>query len=399
MQPMRTRQANGTVGIEDHRGKLRLRLPTMLTKEGQSRYVMTGLDASDYNRKQMQKLVALMNEEIATGSFDCTLERYKREIEGYNRPQLTIVKPTAPQTDLGQLWAAYCQYMQPQLATTTYRRDYARKYTNHIAALPIKDLNQSVAIRNHLLATLSTNAAKRVLTYLSACCKWAVASGLVKDNPFTGMSEDIKLPKHDNDAIDPFSKQEMDSIITAFEQHKPHYAPFVKFLFWTGCRTGEAIGLTWGHINPECTQITFSESYDSALNIRKTTKTGKARKFPCNTKLRALLLSIKPPNTLPDTPVFLAPKGGMVNNTKFSTQIWKGGKQGDNNYHGVMQKLIEEGAIDRYRCPYNTRHTFITLMLAEGLTVSAVAKLVGNSPAIILAHYAGNTHRIELPEL
>ncbi|MBN3869333.1 MAG: tyrosine-type recombinase/integrase [Nostoc sp. JL33] len=399
VQPIRTRQARGTVGIEDHRGKLRLRLPTMLTKQGQSRYMMTGLDASDYNRKQMRMLVALMDEEIATGLFDCTLERYKNRLEGYNRPQLTIVKPHQPQQDLAQLWAAYCAYMEPQLAATTYRRDYARKYTNHIAALPTKDLNEAIAIRDHLLATLSPNAAKRVITYLAACCKWAVGSGMVKDNPFAGMSEDIKLPKHDADAIDPFSREEMHSIIKAFEVTRPHYAPFVKFLFWTGCRTGEAIGLTWGHINQECTQITFCESYDSGLKVRKGTKTGKARKFPCNSQLRELLLSIKPADAAKDTSVFTSPNGGMVNNTKFSTQVWKGGRAGDKTYRGVIQGLMDSGAINRYRCLYNTRHTFITLMLAQRYPVSTVARLVGNSPAIILKHYAGNGIPIELPEM
>ncbi|WP_322705219.1 site-specific integrase [Nostoc sp. DedQUE04] len=371
----------------------------MLTKEGQSRYMMTGLDASDYNRKQMRMLVAQMDEEIATGQFDCTLERYRERIDTFNRPQLTIVKPQQPQQDLGALWDKYCEYMQPQLASTTYLKDYRRKYTNHIAALPTRDLTQAIAIKEHLLATLSPNAAKRVLTYLAACCKWAIASGMVKTNPFAGMSEGIKLPKHDNDAINPFSRDEMVAIIKAFEDTRPHYAPFVKFLFWTGCRTGEAIGLTWGHISPDCTQITFCESYDTALKVRKCTKTGKARKFPCNAKLKALLLSIKPIGAIKDTPVFLAPNGGMVNNTKFSTQVWKGGKAGDKTYNGVLQGLMDSGAIDRYRCLYNTRHTFITLMLAEGLTVSQVAKLVGNSPAIILQHYAGNGVAIQLPDI
>jgi integrase len=67
----------------------------------------------------------------------------------------------------------------------------------------------------------------------------------------------------------------------------------------------------------------------------------------------------------------------------------------------MLVALMDKGAIDRYRCPYNTRHTFITLMLAEGYTVSQVAKLVGNSPAVTLQHYAGNINIIvqELPEL
>ncbi|ACC79503.1 site-specific integrase [Nostoc punctiforme] len=393
------RTARGNVGVEEFRGKLRLRLPRSVTPGGKQTFISTGLDANEINRRRVDSVANWIEEEIITGQLDPTLERYKEKLESYKKPLLTLVSPRTPQTDLMELWEQYCAYMKPQLAATTYRRDYARKYTNHIKGLPTKDLTQAIAIRDHLLTQLSPNAAKRVLTYLAACCKWAMGSGLAKDNPFAGMSEDIKLPKHDSDAIDPFSKQEMNNIIQAFETTRAHYAPFVKFLFWTGCRTGEAIALQWKHINPECTQINFCESYDSQLNIRKGTKTGKARKFPCNTQVRELLLSIRPQDINLESQVFTSPTGGIISNTRFSTQVWKGGRTSNKNYNGVMQGLLDAGEIERYRCPYNTRHTFITLMLEQGLTVSTVAKLVGNSPEIILKHYAGNTVPLNLPEL
>lgn len=397
--PKTARTARGNVGVEEFRGKLRLRLPRSVTPQGKQAIISTGLDSNDINRRRVDSVANWIEEEIITGQLDPTLERYKKKLESYKKPQLTLVSPRTPQTDIMGLWEQYCAYMKPQLASTTYRRDYARKYTNHIKGLPTKDLGQAIAIRDHLLTQLSPNAAKRVLTYLAACCKWAMGSGLAKDNPFAGMSEDIKLPKHDSDAIDPFSKAEMNIIIKAFEDTRPHYAPFVKFLFWTGCRTGEAIALQWKHINPECTQINFCESYDSQLNIRKGTKTGKARKFPCNTQVRELLLFVRPQDINLEAQVFTSPTGGIISNTRFSTQVWKGGRTSNKNYNGVMQGLLDAGKIERYRCPYNTRHTFITLMLAEGLTVSTVAKLVGNSPEIILKHYAGNTVPLNLPEL
>lgn len=393
------KKVKGNVGIEEYRDKLRLRLPRTITEGGKQVYLSTGLDANEVNKKRVASVANWIEEEIITGQLDPTLDRYREKLETYRQPQLTIVKPKEPQTSLDELWDRYCEFMKPQLASTTYIKDYARKYKNHIKALPTKDLTQAIAIRDHLLTQLTPNAAKRVITYISACCKWAVGSGLIKDNPFTGMSEEIKLPKHDSDAIDPFSRMEMNIIIKAFEETRPHYAPFVKFLFWTGCRTGEAIALQWKHISSDCTQITFSESYDSALGIRKGTKTGKSRRFPCNSQVRQLLLAIRPANPNPDDPVFTSPTGGTINNTRFSNQVWRGGKMGKKQYKGVIQQLITEGKIDRYRCPYNTRHTFITLMLAEGLTVSTVAKLVGNSPEIILKHYAGNTVPLELPSI
>ena len=374
-------------------------MPRTVTEGGKQIYLSTGLEANEINRRRVNSVANWVEEDIITGNLDPTLNRYKEKLESYRQPQLTTVKPNIPPTDLIEIWLRYCEYMKPQLASTTYLKDYARKYHNHINALPTKDLNQAIAIRDHLLTQLSTNAAKRVLTYLAACCKWAVSSGLVKDNPFAGMSEGIKLPKRDLDAIDPFSKDEMNGIIQAFETDRPHYAPFVKFLFWTGCRTGEAIALQWQHINSECTQINFCESYDSALGIRKGTKTGKSRKFPCNSQVQDLLVSIRLLNPAPDQSVFTSPTGGIINNTRFSNQVWKGSRAGKKVYRGVVTELVKQGTVDRYRCLYNTRHTFITLMISEGLTVSTVAKLVGNSPEIILKHYAGSSTPLQLPTL
>ncbi|MEH1787796.1 MAG: tyrosine-type recombinase/integrase [Nostoc sp.] len=393
------KRVKGNVGIEEYRGKFRLRLPRTISEGSKQIYITTGLDANEVNRRRVASIANSIEEDILTLNFDPTLTRYRERLEEHKKPLLTIVKQVPPQSDVHELWVLYCAYMKPQLASTTYIRDYARKYTNHIKVLPTRDISQAIEIRDYLLSQLSPNAAKRVITYLSACCKWAVSSGLIKENPFAGMSEDIKLPKHDSDAIDPFSKPEMDAIIQAFEDTRPHYASFVKFLFWTGCRTGEAIALQWGHISADCSQITFTESYDSQLKIRKGTKTGKARRFPCNRQVRELLLSIRPVEPKPDHSVFTSPNGGIISNTRFSTTVWKGGITSGKKYNGVLEGLLAEGKIERYRCLYNTRHTFITLMLEEGLTVSTVAKLVGNSPEIILKHYAGNSTPIQLPEI
>jgi hypothetical protein len=46
-----------------------------------------------------------------------------------------------------------------------------------------------------------------------------------------------------------------------------YYAPFVKFLLMTGCRTGEAVGLKWKHISADCKMINFCESVSTQLKI------------------------------------------------------------------------------------------------------------------------------------
>lgn len=391
---VKIKAAKGTVTIEVKQGKWRIRLPRTVAKDSQ-RYISTTLEATPDNLKKVQRVVWDIEEDIRTGNLDPSLSRYTQQF----RPKLTVVRNTSS-LDLGKLWELYCEYRRPQVAVTTFEKEYKRKFANHIKDLPTQDLSSSVIIRDYLLNKYSVDTTKRIITRLSACCSWGVKSGLIQQNPFADMAVEIKLPEGSKVyQIDPFSKEERNAILDAFSQHPhhKHYYPFVRFLFLTGCRTGEAIALQWKHISKDCSIITFCDSYDSGMKIRKDTKTHKARKFPCNPVLKELLLSIRPDNYKLEDLVFTSPTGLHINNSKFTNQVWKGGRSGKKTYRGVVSTLVESGKVDRYRCPYNTRHTFITMALEGGVTVPQVAKLVGNSPEVILKHYAGSLLKFEVP--
>lgn len=375
------------IGIEERNGRLRLRLPRVIA-EGSARYISTGLTPEDF--RKAQAVAWQIEEDIKTGQLDTSLERYKSAFQ-----QKQKVVKRSPE-NLASLWSKYSDYMRPQIAETTYQKDYVRKYKNHIDQLPTRDISQVSVIRDWLLSQHSADTTKRVLTYLSACCNWAVASGLIETNPFLGVAGSIKRPKATSQ-IDPFTISERQAILEAFQENKNHYHSFVSFLFATGCRTGEAIALTWGNISPSLDWVIFSESYDSQLDIRKTTKTGKARRFPVNRSLRVLLEAIRPDRPKTDLLVFPSPTGLYIHNGKFTNQVWRGCRVGSKTYRGIVTDLVARGLVERYRPPYNTRHTFITLALANGLTVSQVASLVGNSPEVVLKHYAGATVS-EVPE-
>ncbi|MBD2566411.1 tyrosine-type recombinase/integrase [Anabaena lutea] len=381
-----------TVGIEERAGYWRLRLPRIVAKDS-PRYISTGLKADPDNFKKVQRLAWDIEEDIETGNLDPTLERYKSHF----KPKVTVA-PKQSSVSLVTLWEKHSEFKKPQVAATTYKKDYLGRYYTHIKSLPTDRLGDAITIRDYLLATYSANTAQKVLVYISACCDWAVKSKLIKDNPFLGMAGDIRKPRGQKD-IDPFSTQERDAIINAFQEHptQSHYVPFIKFLFLTGCRTGEAIALKWQHINSDCTQIIFCESYDGQYGITKTTKTGVSRKFPCNPVLRELLLSIRPDDRTPDALVFTIPGGSPINNSRFTNQIWRGCRSGKKIYHGVIPRLVKEGKVDRYRCLYNTRHTFITQCLEAGVPIPQIARWVGNSPEVIMKHYAGCLTTMEVP--
>jgi integrase len=94
------------------------------------------------------------------------------------------------------------------------------------------------------------SAAKRCLTQLKACCKWSIKEGLIETNPFALMT--ISLPKGTDEDTDvnPLSEQERNLIIQTLESDRyySYYMPYVRFLFFTGCKLSEAIALKWEHI-------------------------------------------------------------------------------------------------------------------------------------------------------
>ncbi len=260
-----------------------------------------------------------------------------------------------------------------------------------------KTLEDAVGVRDWLLSKYSSEVARRTLIQLNACFNWAVKSGLTPDNPFEGMAGDIKKTIRDT-SREPFSCKERDAIITAFENNTfsskfapiPHsfYAPYIKFLFMTGCRPEEAIALQWRHISSNCMRIQFKEAVPSDTRIRGKTKTGKARTFPCNPKLQEFLQSIKPANPSPDDLIFPSPRGLEIDSHNFLNRFWK----------PMVEGLVKAGKVEKYLPQYNIRHTFITLALENGLDAKDVARLVGNSPEIIYRHYAGNRRELFVPE-
>ncbi|MEA5598536.1 tyrosine-type recombinase/integrase [Rivularia sp. UHCC 0363] len=397
----------GSVQIKNSNGRLQIVFSHPVTKEtGEIKtkrfYLSTKHDDTPLGRQQASIIAAKIQRDIDYGEFDATLAKYKPTAS------LKTVTPssrsTTPTQDLEKLWEQYTQFKKPQISPSTYAVDY-RKYRNHITTLPTKNLDDAVTIRDYLIANLTPNAAKRTLTNINACCNWAMKSKLIESNPFQEMAKDIQIPKSETTEykINPFTPEERDAIIKAFDESKlySYYAPLVKILFFTGCRPSEAIALQWKHINDK--YINFEQAItisSKGLAVKNGLKTQSQRRFPVNNQLREILLSIKRENNNPDDFIFKSKKGGIVDFGDFLNHAWKGyknhrGKQID----GIVTKLVKQGVVSEYRKPYQCRHTFITLCLEADIDAKDIGKWVGNSPEVIYKHYAGSKPNLEVPEL
>ena len=381
----------GTVGIEETQSKkYRLRLPRSVAA-GSSRYLSTGLEVTPANLRAVKRLAIQIESDIDQGTFDTSLDRYRK-------PKTAPVNLEKSLT-ITELCDGFCNYRRSGLAETTYYREYRKKLLNRFRKLPIQDPKKAGQIRNYLVTNYSQDTSKRSLEYLSACCEWAVSSDLLTNNYFEGMAKGLKKSRKSIEEIDPFTVKERESIIEAFRTHLHHYhyAPMVAFMFYTGARPGEIAALTWGDISDR--DVRIWRSYDTSLKLVKETKTGVTRRFPINEQLGSLISSMRTGEEARTDLVFTGPQGGRVNFTRFTNQVWRGCRSGKKVYRGVLGPLVETGAISRYRPPYNCRHTFITTMLEAGQSVTRVARLVGNSPEVILRHYSGVISGGDLPEI
>ncbi len=301
------------------------------------------------------------------------------------------------------LWDRYVVYKTPSVEETTIRSTYT-KTRNKILKFGrgVGDRLAAIEFRDFLLQDgCQLVTARKYLVQLYACYEWALDCGLVEQNPFSGLAKQLNV-KTDHVA-DPFTQEEVRTILEAFQAHRSfsYYYPYVKFLFLTGCRPEDAVGLQWKHINWKAGLISFEEAVETSFKVRKDPKNHKARVFPINAGVREVLESIRPTEVRPEDPVFRSKRGGQLNHPNFLRRAWHGEKNRRKTFvPGIVMRLAEEGKIDHYREPYACRDTFISHCLErKGLGFKQVADWVGNSSAVVHKHYAGVVDRIEVPDL
>lgn len=292
-------------------------------------------------------------------------------------------------TRLCELWDKYTEFQKGQLAPTTVRYDYqkiARRLERMKREAPY--LDSAVEIRDWLLSQYSPETARRTMQQINACGRWALSSDIITVNPFEGLQRHIK-PKRKLDLNwAAFTTEERDRIIQEFEVRERRFAPWVKFLFWTGCRPEEARALRWENISGDCLEILFREAFPMTAEKPQHTKNYQVTRFPCNSRLQRLLRELREfESASSEGWVFLGEQLGPFNYHNFQTRAWK----------PLVNDLRDRGLVAFYLTQYNCRHTWITEALNH-LSPQDVSYLARVSVQVLYKHYAGRSRRITIPE-
>ena len=234
---------------------------------GGKRYCLNPVPGGDYSNiwdfSTARAIATQIQNDIRAGYFDPTLQRYKL-VPVTPTPTPTKPKPEPKLKTLLPLWDEWVNTLDISPATKADRYEMIRRTI--VKAKPaIADVSWLT------LAAIAPATFNKRLSYVKSCFNWAVKEGRVNDNPF----DKVKSRKASVGQVKPFSVDEMAKIVTGFETQAPHYAPFVRFLFLTGARLSEAIGLLWEHIDFNRQELVIMESLSKTGQAMVTQGSGK----------------------------------------------------------------------------------------------------------------------------
>lgn len=203
-----------------------------------------------------------------------------------------------------------------------------------------------------------------IQSVLRTALQAALDDDLIDANPLYGWTyKRNEAPKPDDD-VDPFSQAEQLAIFEACRE--PAHANLFRFAFWTGLRTSELVALRWGDIDWLRGTVRVSRGRTTAAKEAELPKT---RRSVRDVKLLApglaALEAQKALTFLADKEIFLNPHTGNP---------WGG----DHTIRTAWTGILKRAGV-RYRRPYQTRHTFASMMLTAGESPIWIAAQMGHA--------------------
>lgn len=244
---------------------------------------------------------------------------------------------------------------------------------------------------------LSRWTVAKIRQLLIAAGRWAVKEGIISRN-YAEETEPIPIRKTYTSI---FSIENQRRFLQYTRNHR-HYVAYVLF-FYTGCRRGEILGLSWNNVHRRENYIVIDQTLTIEKGLptlkRKHAKTEQSlRTIPIPKDIRLLFSEVEQRQKQekrncnhwnnPDNLVFTNADGSCVNPIYFSR-----------NFKNVCKRLGFPSDLHLH-C---TRHSWATNMLQCGISISDVQALGGwTSPDILLriyAHSVKDSHRAAIAKL
>lgn len=281
------------------------------------------------------------------------------------------------QQTVGDLLSTQLAVWKKNLQPSTYR-GYKYAVSGHLIPnfghIRLRDLTPNM-IRDWLKGLdLSAKRIRNVLTPLRCVLDDAVNDDLIARNPMDRIVLDKLLSTQSREKtsdVDPFSPDEIDAILGACDGEMRN---LFQFAFFTGLRTSELIALEWADIDWGKREVRVSRAV-----VERQVKGPKTR-----AGVRSVLLLPLALEALRDQKRFTYLAGGRMFQNPRTDCPWQ--TDGQIRRTAWIPTLRRAGV--RYRKPYQTRHTYASMLISRDENQWWIARQMGHeSIEMLVRHY------------
>ena len=368
----------GAVSVSNYKERIRLRWRYQC-----KRYSLSLGPYDKVNLKATKKVVLQIELDMANGQFDDSLIKYGGKVVK------AVEEPKKPQTIVAyfEKWVKdYKQLDCDKNSDYFHLRGTLRKWG---------EIDPSEMLARLNTEKYSPKTYNERLSMLKGFSLWMVKQGNWTINPFDDVSRK-KVSKTEKPDRVPFTEDEIHLILEAVRENRfcpcssrykhSHYYPFLYFIFKTGVRNAEAVGVRVGSLDFTKRIITIKESLARSVKgthaearVRKATKNGKIRMLPLTEELKEILFPLVDGKGSDDL-VFLSYSGQSIDDRMFQRRVFS---------------IVLKGLNIPHRVLYACRHTFGSRCIDAGITPVMTAFLMGNNPETALRNY---THQVSIPK-
>lgn len=323
------------------------------------------------NLKKAEQHKAAIEHAISIGTFD-----YLVTFPG--SPRAAKFAPEASRETVNGFLTRWLEAKKKHIASSTfegYRKMVELRLVPALGDHMLVDLKRKI-VRDWLDTLLVSN---KTLSNIQSCLRSALNDAcdeeLMEVNPLAGWTYSRKEAPPKDDDVDPFSPDEQAAILGALNGQARN---LVQFALWSGLRTSELVALDWGDVDWIRGEVVISKAMTQAAGgVAEMTKTSAGRRSV--KLLRPALEALKSQKThtfLADQEIFQNPR---------TLERWTG----DQPIRKTMWMPAMKKSGVRYRRPYQTRHTYASMMLTAGEHPMWVAQQMGHTDWTMIARVYG----------
>ncbi|RMP18259.1 Prophage PssSM-03, phage integrase protein [Pseudomonas syringae pv. delphinii] len=329
------------------------------------------LKPSPTNLKKAEQHKAAIEHAISIGGFD-----YSVTFPG--SPRAAKFAPEANRETVAGFLTRWLDGKKRHVSSSTF--DGYRKIVE-LRLVPALGEHMVVELkRKEVRDWLSTlEVSNKTLSNIQSCLRSALNDAaeeeLIDVNPLAGWTYSRKEAPAKDDDVDPFSPEEQQAVLAALSGQPRN---MMQFALWTGLRTSELVALDWGDIDWLREEVMVSRAMTQAAKGQaEVTKTAAGRRSVKLLRPAMEALKAQKAHTfLADAEVFQNPR---------TLERWAG----DGPIRKTMWVPAMKKAGVRYRRPYQTRHTYASMMLSAGEHPMWVASQMGHSDWTMIARVYG----------